>query len=560
MSDSRFHFFFICFIVISTFPVSAQGEIEKKLNIITREKWGAAPSQGKMIPHIPEFITIHHTGTTAKPGVSIKDKLQALQKFSFSKGKLGNGQPKEPWPDIPYHYYIASNGSIAEGRPLLFEGDSNTDYDLTGHMLIVLEGNFQEQQLSNQQFKSLIDLVNLLAEEYNVPSEKITGHKDQAPTSCPGKNLYELLPLIRKQVQPKKAPRTVIGAEQLFDSEYFPLIKNKRIGLVTNHTGVLPDGTHLIDKLNEHPQVSLKLLFGPEHGLRGEQDTHVANAVDPETGIPIISLYGKVRKPASEMLSNIDVLIFDIQDVGARYYTYIKTMLRVQEAAAENNIPLIVLDRPNPITARKTAGPVGKSLEPKTEIGIIPVMHGMTVGELALMFNAQRKKNDLPVARQYVIPMKNYQRDQWYNQTGLPWIKPSPNMLRLSTAVVYPGTCLLEGTNISEGRGTLLPFEQFGAPWIDGKIIAGKLNEMDLEGVKFMETNFVPDSIVDGIEIYPPKFLGEKVNGVKIVVTDRNDFDPLETGISILYILNKTYPEQFKFRKGRLDHLLGTST
>lgn len=556
---SKIPFLILIFFGFFAGPVSAQQEIEEKLNIITREQWDAAPPKSEMIPHIPQFITIHHTGTTSKPGVSIKSKMQALQKFSFSEGKLGNGNPKKAWADVPYHYYIASNGSIAEGRKLLFEGDSNTDYDLTGHILIVLEGNFEVENLSNEQFMSLLNLVVSLSQEYNVPPEKITGHKDQAETLCPGSNLYNVLPLLRKKVKPKETKRVIIGAEQLFDAKYFPLIRNKRIGLVTNHTGVLPNGTHLIDELYQNPEVRLKLLFGPEHGLRGEQDTHVANSVDPKTEIPIISLYGKVRKPSEEMLENIDVLIFDIQDVGARYYTYIKTMLRVQEAAAENNIPFIVLDRPNPITGIQTAGPVGKPLEPKTEIGNIPVTHGMTVGELSLLFNAERKKNALPVAEQHVIPMKNYFRSQWYDETGLPWIKPSPNMLRLSTAIVYPGTCLLEGTNISEGRGTLLPFEKFGAPWIDGEKLAEELNEFKLPGVNFEEKTFVPDSIVDGIEIYPPKFLGEEVHGVKMNITNRNTFKPVETGIYILYVLNKLYPEKLEFRKERLDGLLGTS-
>src|SRR5690606_21979295 len=269
---------------------------------------------------------------------------------------------------------------------------------------------------------------------------KISGHNDQASTSCPGSDLYSLLPVLRGKIAASDPSRVIIGAEQLFSEEYIHLVEGKRVGLVTNHTGLLPDGTHLIDLINDHPSVELSLLFGPEHGLRGEEDTHVGDGTDPKTGLPIISLYGKVRKPTPEMLDKVDVLVFDIQDIGARFYTYIKTMLRVQEAAAEEGIPFIVLDRPNPITGKYVDGPVGRALEPKTGIGNIPVTHGMTVGELALMFNGERKAQGLPEAKLTVVPLKNYSRTQWYEATGLPWIKPSPNMLTLETAVVYPAT------------------------------------------------------------------------------------------------------------------------
>ena len=348
--------------------------------------------------------------------------------------------------------------------------------------------------------------------------------------------------------------RVIIGAEQLFSPEFFSQIQNKRIGLITNHTGILPDGQHLIDALYEHPQVELKLLFGPEHGLRGEADTYVEDGIDPETGLKIISLYGETRKPTAEMLDQVDVLIFDIQDIGARYYTYIKTMLWVQEAAAEQKVPFIVLDRPNPIGGDYVDGPV----EPIAENGSIPITHGMTIGELALMFNENRKENGLAEADLKVIPMKNYRRQQWYDETGLPWIKPSPNMLTLETAVVYPATCLIEGTNVSDGRGTTRPFEQFGAPWIDGAKLAEHLNSYRMAGVEFRPVRFVPDSIVDGIKIYPPKFLGEEVEGVEIIVTDRNSFKSAQAGIYILHALKTLYPERLELREQRLDGLLDT--
>lgn len=354
--------------------------------------------------------------------------------------------------------------------------------------------------------------------------------------------------------QKNASSRVIIGAEQLLSPEFFSLIKDKRIGLITNHTGLLPDGQHLIDVLNNHPDVELSLLFGPEHGLRGEADTHVADGTDPKTGLPIISLYGKTRKPTAEMLEKVDVLVFDIQDIGARYYTYIKTMLWVQGAAAEHGIPFIVLDRPNPIGGKYVDGPVA----PIAENGIIPITHGMTVGELAIMFNADREQNGLSTAVLNVIPMKNYSRNQWYDETGLPWIKPSPNMLTLKTAIVYPATCLIEGTNLSDGRGTMHPFEQFGAPWINGKKLAQQLNSYNLVGIDFIPTHFVPDSIVDGITIYPPKFLGEECEGVDMVITDRKAFESAKAGIYILHALKTLYPEQLELREGRLDGLLDT--
>ena len=353
--------------------------------------------------------------------------------------------------------------------------------------------------------------------------------------------------------------RVNIGSKQIFSKSFEHLVKGKRVGRVTNHTGLLPDGKHLIDVINQHPESELTLLFGPEHGLRGEEDSHVANATDPKTGVPIISLYGTVRKPTPEMLKKVDILVFDIQDVGARYYTYIKTMLMVQEAAAEADIPFVVLDRPNPITGKYVDGPVGKALEPEKGIGVIPITHGMTIGELAKMYNGERKEKGLKKADLTVIPLQNYSRQQWYDETGLPWIKPSPNMLTLQTATVYPATTLLEGTNYSEARGTLYPFEHFGAPWVGGQKLAEHLNNYDLEGIEFKSTTFIPDSIVEGIEIYPPKFLGEKVNGVEMIVTDRDRFQSAEAGIYILHALNTLYPEKFEWRQVRIDGLLGTS-
>jgi uncharacterized protein YbbC (DUF1343 family) len=314
-----------------------------------------------------------------------------------------------------------------------------------------------------------------------------------------------------------------------------------------------------VDILYNDEKLDLKLLFGPEHGIRGEEDTHVADGKDNATGLPVISLYGKVRKPNAEMLADTDVILFDIQDVGARFYTYIATMNHVLEAAAEQGIPFLVLDRPNAIGGIYVDGPVGKkALEPVIGVDQLPVVHGMTVGELALMFNEEREKAGLPKAQLTVIPMKDYQREKWYDQTGLPWIKPSPNMLTLTTATIYPMTCLLEGTNLSEGRGTLSPFEHIGAPWVDGKDLTQQLNAYGLDGVEFSTSQFIPESVVDGIKIYPPKFLGDTCYSAEISVTDRNAFESVKAAVYMLEALYRLYPQKLEWREPRMDGLWKT--
>lgn len=372
-------------------------------------------------------------------------------------------------------------------------------------------------------------------------------------------NTYKLPEATARPVANLKQ-RVFVGAERLFTPEYLHLIRDKRIGLVTNHTGLLPDGRHLVDVLHAFPEVRLTVLFGPEHGIRGEEDNHVADGKDPKTGLPVISLYGKTRKPTAEMLHDVDVLLFDIQDIGARFYTYIATMNLVMEAAAEQNIPYLVLDRPNAIGGLYVDGPFpGTSGEPMFTHDLLPVTHGMTVGELAMMFNSERVSKNLPKANLTVVPMLNYARKYWYTETGLPWIKPSPNMLTITTAAVYPATCLLEGTNVSEGRGTLHPFEYIAAPWIDGEKLARQLNGYKLAGVTFKPASFVPEGVVDGIRIYPPKFMGEKCHGVQMVVTDKKSFKSAKAGVFILHALNTLYPNKLEWKNSRMDRLWGTS-
>ena len=352
--------------------------------------------------------------------------------------------------------------------------------------------------------------------------------------------------------------RVKIGAEILIE-KHLDLIKGKKIGIVTNHTGILPDGRHIVDVLNEIEDVKVVALFGPEHGIRGEvpDGKSISHGVDTKTGIPVFSLYGEVKKPTTEMLKDIDVLIFDIQDVGARFYTYISTMSYCMEACAEMGKKFIVLDRPNPVRGVYVDGPI---LEPrfKSFVGLhpIPVAHGMTVGELAKMFNEEAWLENGMKADLTVIKMENYSRKLWFDQTGLPWIKPSPNMMTLKTAIVYTATCFIEGTNVSEGRGTQHPFEWIGAPWIDGSKLANELNSYNLPGVRFEPISFIPTDI-EKVTV-DPKYEGERCGGIYLNVYDREKFEPVKVGVYILYALKKLHPDKFKWRTAGQDRLWGT--
>ena len=367
-----------------------------------------------------------------------------------------------------------------------------------------------------------------------------------------------MLSILLLNLSLSQSNRVKIGAE-VFLEKYLDIIKGKKIGIVTNHTGVLPDGRHIVDILNSIPDVKIVALFGPEHGIRGEvpDGKSISHGVDTKTGIKVYSLYGEVKKPTPEMLKDIDVLIFDIQDVGARFYTYISTMSYCMEACAELGKKFIVLDRPNPIRGLYVDGPV---LAPKFKSFVgphpIPVAHGMTVGELAKLFNEEGWLENGVKADLTVIKMENYLRKMWFDQTGLPWVKPSPNMMTLNTAIVYTATCFIEGTNVSEGRGTAHPFEWIGAPWIDAQKLANELNSYNLPGIKFEPIEFTPVDI-EKVTI-DPKYEGQKCYGVFLNVYDREKFEPVKTAVYILYTLKKMYPTEFKWRTAGQDRLWGT--
>lgn len=325
-------------------------------------------------------------------------------------------------------------------------------------------------------------------------------------------------------------------------------LKGKRVGLITNPTGIDANMKSSVDLLFEHPNIKLTALYGPEHGVRGDAQAGegVESYTDEKTGLPVYSLYGKTRKPTPDMLKDVDVLLFDIQDVGARYYTYIYTMAYAMEAAKENNIPFVVLDRPNPIGGLKVEGPV---LEPEhaSFVGLypIPLRHGMTTGELAKFFNKEFHIN----ADVTVIKMKNWKRSMTFDDTKLPFVLPSPNMPTVDSTFVYPATGLIEGTNVSEGRGTTKPFELIGAPYINSSELADHLNQLKLKGVQFRPVSFTPTF---------SKHAGKLSHGVQLYVTDRSSFEAVKTGLSIIKAIHDLYPKDFQFlQTGSFDKLIG---
>ncbi|MBS8266114.1 DUF1343 domain-containing protein [Mesobacillus boroniphilus] len=328
-----------------------------------------------------------------------------------------------------------------------------------------------------------------------------------------------------------------VGAEALLQ-DHKDLIKGKRVGLITNPTGVDQDLTSVVDLLFNDPDVELTALYGPEHGVRGsaQAGAYVEYYIDEKTQLPVYSLYGKTKKPTPDMLENVDVLLFDIQDVGTRFYTYIYTMAYAMEAAKENDIPFIVLDRPNPLGGHKVEGPVLET-DYKSFVGNyeIPLRHGMTVGELAKLFNEEFNIG----ADLTVVEMDRWKRTMHYGETPLEFIMPSPNMPTLDTAFVYPGAALIEGTNVSEGRGTTKPFELIGAPFINSDDLSAKLNSLNLPGVKFRAASFTPTF---------SKHAGKLSHGIQIHITDGDSFKPVETGLHIVKTIHDMYPEDFQFR------------
>jgi uncharacterized protein YbbC (DUF1343 family)/CubicO group peptidase (beta-lactamase class C family) len=317
--------------------------------------------------------------------------------------------------------------------------------------------------------------------------------------------------------------------------------RKKRIGVLTNQTGVDADGRRTIDVLAQAPGVSLDAIFSPEHGVTGALDTlNVSNSTDAATGIPVYSVYGgkdAARRPSADVMKQLDAVVFDVQDAGVRFYTYETTLGYFLEAAASAGVEVIVLDRPDPITGSFVQGPVSDAgRENFTNYGTVPVRQGMTMGELAKMYNAERNSN----AKLTVVAMEGWQRGDWFDSTGLAWVNPSPNLRSVTEAGLYPGVGLIEGTNVSVGRGTDTPFELLGAPWMKGRELASYLNARGIAGVRFVPVTFTPTA---------SNYAGQKCEGVNLVLTERNALDGPELGIELAAALRKLYPADFKLER-----------
>jgi uncharacterized protein YbbC (DUF1343 family)/CubicO group peptidase (beta-lactamase class C family) len=338
---------------------------------------------------------------------------------------------------------------------------------------------------------------------------------------------------------------TVLTGIDVLEAHNFDILRaasgKKKIGLLTNQTGVDSQGRRTIDVLAQAPGISLDAIFSPEHGVTGEMDTtDIANSKDAATGVPIYSVYGAkdaLRRPSVDVLKTLDAVLFDVHDVGSHFYTYEATLGYFLEASAKAGIEMFVLDRPNPITGSFVQGAIP---DPGHESFVnyfpVPARHGMTMGELAKMYNGERNIN----ARLTVVPMDGWMRGDWYDSTGLPWINPSPNMRSLTEATLYPGVALVEGTNVSVGRGTDTPFELLGAPWIKGKELAQYLNARNISGVRFVPVTFTPNA---------SNYSGQKCEGVNIFVTERNALDSGELGIELASALHKLYPGQYHMER-----------
>lgn len=355
------------------------------------------------------------------------------------------------------------------------------------------------------------------------------------------------------------APVTT-GADRLF-TEYGHLVRGKRVALVANHSARLADGTHLADALHRHPDVRLVALFGMEYDIRSN-DYSVARdpetTIDRATGVPKHNLYGEHHKPTAQQLHGVEVIVFDIQEVGARFYEHINILGFVMEAAAEQAIPVVVLDRPNPITGRRPDGFVTDSAT-RFRFGSyapVPVVHAMTMGELARLYNGERLLRGGRTATLEVVPMTGWTRAMWYDETGLAWRKPSPNLLTLESLVAYVGTCLFEAVNVSEGRGTDHPFELIGAPWLDHAGVVALLQGLRLPGVAFDTVHFTPEQ--QPYHGRPPEMAGQSLPGIRLRVTDRDAVAPYRVGVAMLWAVRRRHAAQLVWNDAVLDRLVAT--
>ena len=337
--------------------------------------------------------------------------------------------------------------------------------------------------------------------------------------------------------------RTMTGIDVL-QAEGFGRLAGRKVGLLTNHTGRTRGGQSTIDAFHAAKNLTLVALFSPEHGIRGILDEEIPSSVDEKTGLTIDSLYGKTRRATPEMLQGIDTMVVDLQDIGSRFYTYMSSLGYLLEAAAPLGIEVVVLDRPNPINGWQIEGPRPDPLPEGAERSFIayfptmPVRHGMTLGELAKLFNDERKIG----AKLTVVEMKGWSREEWWDETALMWVNPSPNMRSLAQATLYPGIGAVEYANLSVGRGTDAPFERIGAPWIDGLQLAEALNTRNLPGIRFYPILFTPSSSV---------YKGEECQGVYFIISDRSALRPVRVGLELVSVISKLFPGKLDFEADR---------
>jgi uncharacterized protein YbbC (DUF1343 family) len=334
----------------------------------------------------------------------------------------------------------------------------------------------------------------------------------------------------------RNVARVMVGLDVL-ESERFAPLRGKHIGVITNHTGLDAQGRTTIDALTHAPGIQVVALFTPEHGLGGTKDENISSTKDPVSGLPVYSLYGETRRPTDEMLSGIDALVFDAQDAGVRFYTYTTTMAYCMEEAAKHKIAFFVFDRPNPLGGEIIEGPMLDGDKTSfTAYFRLPIRYGLTIGELAQLFNEENHiQCDL-----HVIAMKNWRRNYYYEETGLRWLPPSPNLRTLKGSVLYPGLEILQNGGVSVGRGTEAPFEEFGAPWMHGEDVAARLNDRRIAGVRFVTADFIP---VAG------SYAAERCGGVAIRVLDKRAVRSMTMGMEIASLLRELYPDHFDMQK-----------
>ena len=344
----------------------------------------------------------------------------------------------------------------------------------------------------------------------------------------------------------------------VFENEYIQLIRDKRIALIINHTSLNSEGKHIVDIVSEN-NLNLVKIFAPEHGYLGNHPAgqKIKNNVDPITGCEVVSLYGKNKAPTNSSMADIDVLIFDIQDIGVRYYTYISTLTLAMEKAAEHNVDFIVLDRPNPLSGEIQGSLLDEGYSSFVGMHPIPVRHGMTVGEIALLVKQNKWIRNSEDLKLKIIKIKDWDRSSLFDRYNKLWTPPSPNIPDFKTALIYVGLCLLEGTNVSEGRGTPSPFKLFGSPWLNSKKLISALNQYNFNGVLFSTEEFIPVDIKG--KAMNPKYEDALCHGVRIKVIDKNAINPFSIASTIIYEIHKLHPDKFEFKDDFFDKLYGSS-